>query len=419
MSRAHSLGPTPDARAAIEAAVQRVFAPHLAPAGGERGWRRLARRWRHTLRRLRPLGGVSRDNALELFCDGDELFESMWSAIAAARRRVVLATYILEPDRVGFRTLAELTAAAARGVDVQLHLDAVGSLGLDDEEVGDLREAGGRVERFNPIPKLRARLSRWIVRDHRKILVVDGEIGFCGGMNVGEEYAGERYGTGEFRDAHLRIEGKAALDLEALLEPRPRRAARPAFELAPAGRRGGFVQVLDSNKWRKRRAIQRALCYTLSRARDRCWLTSPYFLPSRRVRRAITKAAQRGVDVRILTAGRSDVPIVRLAGRHVYGRFLRAGVRIFELRRRVLHAKTATIDRVYASVGSFNLDVLSDRHNLEVTVSTLDRELTRKLDGEFERDLAQSREVTLENWERRGLFARFLGWAVYKLSRLL
>lgn len=408
----------PSRPSSVESAVRRVFAPHLAPRGEEGGWRRLARRWRHTLGTLRPLGAMSRGNRVQVFDDGDLVFESMWEAIRRARTRIRMATYILELDRVGRRTLEELQAASRRGVEVELRVDAVGSPGVRSSWGEDLEDAGVRLVVVNPIPVLRPPSMRWIERDHRKILVVDGKVAFFGGMNVAETYAGERLGNAAFRDTHARLEGPAARDLERMLQDLPP-ATVPEFERTSSPTAGTFVQVLESDRRRKRRAIQKALRVTLARATDTCYLTSPYFVPPRKLRRAITRAAERGVEVRVLTAGKSDVPIVRLASRHVYGRLLRAGVHIHEMGGRVLHAKTVAIDGVYGTVGSFNLDLLSDRRNREVVVAMLDREVVATLEEQFRADLESSEEVTLETWERRGPLQRLVEWTVYTVGRLI
>ena len=193
---------------------------------------------------------------------------------------------------------------------------------------------------------------------------------------------------------------------------------RPGGEPAPSADAGSLVQVLESNLRRKRRAIQRALRLTLARAAERAYLTSPYFVPPRRLMRALAKAAQRGVDVRVLTAGKSDVPLVLLASQHLYGHLLERGVRIFELQGRTLHAKTIAIDGVYASVGSFNLDYWSDRRNMEVSVTLLDRALTGELEAEFQANLALSKEVRLESWKKRGPWERALHWLAYQSLRI-
>jgi cardiolipin synthase len=396
-----------------------VFAPHLAHPRGAR----FAGAWRKTLRMLRPLGAVSQGNSVRVMTDGDEVFEAMWAAIASAERSVLLTTYILEPDRVGERTLSELERAVERGCRVQLVLDAFGSHRVSSDSLGRLRARGATVILFNPIVRWRAPLSR-LVRNHRKILVVDERLAFCGGMNVAEEYAGARHGTGLFRDTQLALEGPCARDLARLterdmLEGGPRRALRGERDAGRGdGEAGSLVQILDTNERRHRRAIQKAMRVTLGRTLERCYLSSPYFVPPKRLMRALTHAARRGVDVRVLTAGRSDVPLVRLASQHLYGRLLRAGVRIFELDGRVLHAKTVTVDGVYASVGSFNLDYWSDRRNLEVSVTVLDTGAACTLEEQFRRDLEGAQEVQLSNWEKRAWPRRLAGWLAYQALRI-
>ena len=304
----------------IESAIQRVFAPHLSTPRGAR----FATAWRRTLRLLRPLGAVSQGNAVRVLVDGDEVFEAAWAAIAGASRSVVLTTYILEPDRVGERTLQELERAAARGCRVLVVLDAFGSHRLSAARLEALRTAGATVLLYNPIA--RWPFARWqtplsrLVRNHRKILVVDGRVAFCGGMNVAEEYAGTRHGNGLFRDTQLCLEGPCARDLVAVVEGVASEIARSrvARAEAPAGEMtaGALVLILESHVRSQRRAIQKAMRTTLARALERCYLTSPYFVPPQRLTRSLVHAARRGVDVRVLTAGRSDVPLVRLASQH-------------------------------------------------------------------------------------------------------
>ena len=411
------------ARGDVESAARRVFAPHLQRSEDLRFWEA----WRGTLRLLRPLGRVSQGNRIEVFCDGDPAFEAMWEAIAVAEVSVAMNTYTLEPDGVGRRTLAELTRAAKRGCEVSLVYDAIGSHRLEEEDVADLKAAGGSVLPYNPVFRWGSRLSR-LVRNHRKILVVDDRIGFCGGMNVADEYAGERHGNSMFRDTHLRLSGPCVPDLAQLMRDlvaeMTRKRGRWTPSLGSAQKRstpqadGSLVQILESHVRRERRAIQKALRFTVARAVRTCFLTTPYFVPPGRLLRVLKRAAKQGVDVRVLTAGRSDVPMVHYASQHLYGRLLRAGVRIFEMQDRMLHAKTVVIDDVYATVGSFNLDSWSYRRNLEVNVSVLDRGMAETIQGQFEGDLEQSKEVTLETWGARSLRQRIGHWAAYQLMRI-
>ncbi len=411
-------------RGTIEESVRRVFAPHLSLPSGKRFWDR----WRGTLRLLWPLGHTSQGNVTEVFVDGDRAFEAMWQAMRTASKRVLFETYILEPDRVGRRSLAELLRARRRGLDVAVVVDAFGSSAAAPF-LKRLRRAGVRVERFNPILRWSSRLSR-LVRNHRKILVCDG-VGFCGGMNVSEDYAGRRLGTHLFRDTHLRLEGPCVEDLAALVEehfggdgrgPGAERVASPVAareKIEENGESvGALVQILESNVRRQRRAIQRALETTVQRSVERCYLTTPYFVPPPRLVRALRRAAARGVDVRVLTAGRSDVPLVRLASRHLYGRLLRKGVRLFEMEERVLHAKTATVDGVYSTIGSFNLDYWSYRRNLEVNVSILDGSIAEQLEERFQRDVELSSEVPLERWRKRSWLERIVQRVAYWLMRI-
>jgi cardiolipin synthase len=411
---ARSAARTRPSSADFDAELQRAF--EARPSSRER---RFWQRWSRTLRLLRPIGSFSAGNAVEIFTDGDALFDSLWSAIAGAEESVLLNTYILDPDGVGERTRDLLAQAAVRGCRVLLVYDAFGSSRLTESFLRPLHEAGAEVVAYNPLLRMRSPISR-LVRDHRKITVVDGRVAYCGGMNVAEDYAGKRYGSSVFRDSHLRLVGPCVRDLaELLIDVVARQGVVVPTPPEPDGVPGGaVVQVLESNVPGHRREIQKALALTLRRAVKRCYATSPYFVPPSRLMRDLRNAARRGVDVRVLTAGRSDVPLAALASRHLYGRLLRGGVRIYEMRQRTLHAKSMAIDGVYGSVGSFNLDTWSYRRNLEVNVAVIDRALAEHLERQFLEDLELSQEVTLESWERRGPLERVLNWLAYRLMRL-
>ncbi len=388
-------------------------------------------RWRRTAGRLLRLGGESSGNEMVLFTDGDDAFRTMLQAISSASTRVWLETYIFEPDTLGLKVLSALEGAARRGCDVRLLVDDLGSGALKDEHLAPLQAAGGFVCRFNPARwsmlfpgSARMSLRRQLplsLRDHRKVLIVDDQHGFCGGMNVSEDYAGTTFGNGRFRDTHVLVSGPAVSDLAAIfraswqhtagdvLGPTPR---PPPLEL------GSHVQILGSDRFLGRRRIQRALAVAIARAQKTIFLTTPYFIPPASVLSALRRAARRGVDVRILTAGVSDVPIAARAARHLYGTLLEMGVRVYELHGRTLHAKTAVVDAFYAHVGSFNLDRWSYDRNLEVVCMTMDPGVGADLDAVFHQDLAASLEVDLDTWRRRGLFDRAMGFISWQLCRL-
>jgi cardiolipin synthase len=382
---------------------------------------RFVRAWRTTLERLRPLGGSSDGNQITLFFDGDSAYDAMLAAIRSATRRVWLETYIFEPDKAGAAFLEELLAARRRNVEVIVIFDVVGSPRLTDVVLAPLRDAGAVLVKFNP-PWALKRALPMLMRDHRKILVVDDGVGFCGGMNISADYAGPKHGNSFFRDTHALVEGPAAADLAAIFRASyqtatGKRLADGGAPCAPLAE-GVFAQVLGSDVRRRKRHIQRALYHTIGRCVGRCFLTSPYFVPPPRLLSALVRAARRGVDVRILTAGLSDVPIVAVAARHLYGRLLRGGVKVYEMVDRTLHAKTASIDGIYAAVGSFNLDRWSFQRNLEVNLTVVDAGLALKLEEQFGEDLKLAREVKLEEHAARGVVDRVLGWFAYQLMRV-
>ena len=379
------------------------------------------------MRVMRPLGGTTAGNRVVHFTDGDAMFEALWAAIDSAQQRVWLETYIFRSDRVGQRTLDGLVAAAQRGCDVMVIYDYIGSIKLFNSFFDPLRAAGGRVYVFNPVWPWR-KVGPFKLRDHRKLIVVDERIGFCGGMNIGEEYAGARYGTNVFRDSNLMIEGPAVQDIARVMldsvegietwhwRPRfGRTAARIAAASDPAG---AVVQVLASDSHRGRCAIQRALRIAIRESTRRCYITTPYFLPRGPIHRAILYAAKRGVDVRLVTSA-IDVPPVRVAARRFYRILLKHGVKIYEMLDRPLHAKTVVIDDEYVTVGSFNLDICSDR-NLEANISALDRDLARDLVERFHKDVAESCEITIRSLDRGGVWANTIApYLAYRFVRVL
>lgn len=364
--------------------------------------------WEVTADMLLRYGGASSGNNVEILCDGDDVFERMWHSMDSASKRVWHETYILEPDRVGQRMIEVLAHAARRGCQVRLLYDALGSPRVTEAFLKPLRDAAKRegqveIDRFNPVFMRNRRLG-FFTRDHRKITIIDDRVAFAGGMNTSEDYAGPRLGKATFRDCHAEFRGPCVRDLAAvtlkslnLMRDVNTRAIGPR----PARGGGMFVQVLSSRGMLGRRAVQHAMRVTVRHAVERCMIVNPYFLPPQRLMSALEKAAQRGVEVRILTSGLSDVPMVRRASQHIYGHLLRHGVRIFEYFGSTLHAKTMTIDGLYSTVGSFNLDTWSHKRNLEVNVGIIDAGAAASLEQQFESDLAQAKEVTLDNWTRR------------------
>ena len=365
-------------------------------------------------------------NRVELLLDNELAFRSKAEAIRGAERSVWAEYYIVEDDATGTGFLADLAERARAGCDVRLLYDAVGSSDIPEESLGKLREAGGKTEAFLPINPLRRRWSMHL-RNHRKLLVVDERIGFTGGMNVGDDYSAGSFivsGSGRGRrnhpwhDAHLRVEGPAVFDLATVFAEdwtfaAGERLVPSSIPLPTDG--GSVVAVLPSGPDQAANANAHVYFSALSGALERCWLTTPYFVPDEPTVRALCNAAYRGIDVRVLVPAESDVPVAQAAGRFFYGPLLRSGVRIYEYLPRVLHAKTVVVDGSWALVGSANLDFRSFSLNFELGALVFDRAFAALLEERFTSDLAQSREVTLASVERRGFADR----ARLGLARLL
>jgi cardiolipin synthase A/B len=367
-------------------------------------------------------------NEVRLLRNGEQAYPQMLSAIAAAREQVLLEMYWFGSDSIGRKFAAALAEAAQRGVEVSIIYDAVGSVGASEDMFAELRRAGARVIEFNPIApwKRRFRLSKLTRRDHRKILIVDGKTGFTGGINIADFWLPREEGGAAWRDDMVRLDGPAVADLSdcfALSWKRLRGAPLRlvGFVAAPPARVAAIqaVRVLGQHFLRTQRQISRAYLHYVQRAQSRVFIANSYFVPDRRILRALSRAARRGVDVRIIVPGQSDVDIVRHASRAVWGRLLRAGVRIFEWDESVLHAKSAVIDGRWSTTGTFNFDYLSLRLNLEVNVSVLDERFASRLQDSFLEDFGLCREVRLVDFRFRPLGQRLLELIAYRLRKFL
>lgn len=384
----------------------------------------MEKRWRHLFDDGPFTGNRSTGNRLELFCDGDASFEAVWEAIESAKTRVWIEIYTLEPDAVGNRTLRLLTKAAGRGCDVILVCDRFGSSHLLDDHRKPLEAAGGRVVMFNPPwpwRKIGHQVGSLLHRDHRKVVVVDDDIGFCGGRNISEAYAGKEYGTNFYYDTLMRIKGSATRRLASVFLSSLSETAgieRPLPPLTPGEPDGVPVQVLGLNDRKDKHLLNKAIQRVLAAAREKCYLTTPYFVPAGWFMQGLIDAARRGVDVRVMTAGDTDVPAARIAGRHIYGRLLKEGIRIYELTGQTLHAKNFTVDGGLVSVGSYNIDRWSSQHNLEANVAAISPELAERLEAEFFMNARRAREVSLGEWRRRPFYRQALQFTFYHLAML-
>ncbi|SDH75114.1 Phosphatidylserine/phosphatidylglycerophosphate/cardiolipin synthase [Pseudomonas flavescens] len=353
-------------------------------------------------------------NRFTLLNDGPAFFPRMIACIDAARETVELEQYLVVSSACTEALLRALCEAAQRGVAVRCLFDAFGCQGLGAGDRQSMLDAGIQLRWYNPIRWRRG--ARNLYRDHRKLLVVDAGVAFVGGTGSTDEFWTPGEAVSAWHEVMVEINGPLVADWLQLFDRQwqannarfawrpyltPHRKPLPHQPQAGAG--WGRVAYADA---RQHRDILQSLIHALNGAEQRVWLATPYFLPTWRVRRALRKAAARGVDVRLLLSGRhTDNPAVRFAGQRYYPRLLKAGVRIFEFRPRFLHLKMVLVDD-WASVGSCNFDHWNLRFNLDANVETLDADFTRAVQLSFASDFPQSREVDLQMWQARPLWTR-------------
>ncbi|HEY2560869.1 MAG TPA: phospholipase D-like domain-containing protein [Caldimonas sp.] len=364
-------------------------------------------------------------NKVTVLEDGSNTYAAMFGLIASARDSIDMETYILEEDDVGRRLADALIARQAAGVQVNLMHDAVGTLGTSKNYFKRLSDAGVSVLAFNPVNPLAAKAG-WDVnqRDHRKLLVVDGRSAVLGGINISSVYSsssgggsGSGSGGGDkktglpWRDTDLLIEGPVVAELQKLFfetwnaQKGPTPAQRRYFpRLEPMGHE--VVRAIGSVPDEPFSQIYVTLLSAINSAESEILLTNAYFVPDPQLMQALIAAVARGVDVRLIVPSTTDSSLVFHAGRAHYEPLLEGGVKLYERRAALLHAKTAVIDGVWATVGSTNLDWRSFLHNQELTAVVLGTEFGARMRAAFERDLAASDQITLEAWQRRPIDAR-------------
>jgi cardiolipin synthase A/B len=361
-------------------------------------------------------------NSVLLLQDGTDTYRAMFAAIAAATDHINLESYIIEDDDIGRQLSALLLMKRSQGVHVNLVYDSVGSLTTPKAFFDRLREAGVQVLEFNPVNPLSSRKG-WLVnnRDHRKLLLVDGRSAFVGGVNFSRVHSS---GSGRravaalpsWRDTHLKIDGPAAAEFQRLFLrtwEKQKGAPLAAANFFPPLASGGpeMVRAIGSTPDDPHSLIYLTLLSAITRAERHIYLANAYFVPDPQLLDALTDAAKRGVDVRLLLPGESDSGLVFHAGRSHYTALLEAGVKIHERRGSMLHAKTATIDGVWSSVGSTNLDHRSFLHNDEVDAAILGRAFAAQMEAAFRKDLESSEAIDRQRWHARSPALRMKEWA--------
>ncbi len=363
-------------------------------------------------------------NRLQMLIDGDQAFPAMLEAIGRATRFVHLETYILADDEVGRLFSRALCERARAGVAVRVLFDSLGSLLLPSDYVRRLTDAGVQVSEFRPMRRVLFS-RRGYRRDHRKVLVVDCEIGFTGGLNVSSDYASIGFESKGWRDTHVRVEGPVVLEMEALFRAiwqRSGGAAYPAYptRVETAAEDGNTVLAAAIASDGGRRSVIRAhYLHAILSARETIFIANAYFVPDRGLIRALERAAARGVRVALVVPSESDVPLVQRASEHLFDRLLRRGIEIFLWRETHMHAKTAVVDGVWSVIGSYNLDSVSMFQNNELVIECVGARFGAWMNRQFEQDQAKCDRVSLPDWRRRPAWRRLVEWLAYRMRRWL
>jgi cardiolipin synthase len=360
-------------------------------------------------------------NRVEILTNGGRFYPAMREAILGASGSVHLEAYIFQPGEAADLLIDAMIERARAGVEVRLVLDAIGSAGMRGEPVRRLQDAGCQIAFYQPMTWYR--LHRLNNRTHRELLIIDGRTAFVGGAGVADWWLKPEGGRPAWRDTMARIEGPVVAALQGVFAENwleccsdiltsPRHW--PALE--PAGSTDAMlVKSSPSDRATSSRVVFQMLIEGAVAELD---ISTPYFLPDRSLRRALLRAANRGVRVRVVVPGPlTDQRLVRLASRRMYGELLASGVRLFEYRPGMTHVKALMVDQAWAVIGTTNIDNRSFEHNDEVNVAFREAAVTARLRRDFESDLAASDEITLASWSARSPFEKLVGAVCWILER--
>lgn len=359
-------------------------------------------------------------NRVSVLNNGKQTFSSIMEELREAKSSIHIEYYIFENDRIGSKIARILMKKAESGVEVRFIYDDVGSWGLSHSFISKLKKSGVKVGCFMPVvfPWFTSKIN---YRNHRKIVVIDGKVAFTGGLNIADRYLRRGRRLGKWRDTHLKIEGEAALMLQAVFITdwyflhRKELLIQPKYFPEQSVEDGVAMQIASSGPDSDWASIMQAFFAAINRAKKHIYISSPYFLPNQAILTALKVAALSGIDVRIMIPSRSDSKIVYWATRSYIGELVRAGIKMYLYNAGFNHSKLIMIDGEFSSVGSANMDIRSFEDNFEVSALIYDTEITRQLEVSFIKDLTFSTLATKEWWESRAKHH-----AIYEsLSRLL
>jgi cardiolipin synthase len=351
-----------------------------------------------------------RGNSVEILRNGVQIFPSMLAAIRAAQKTINLEFYIYWDGEIA-RQFAEALAERARaGVAVKIILDAVGSSQMSQSLIDFMHRNGIDLEWYHPLRWYT--ISRFNHRTHRKLMVVDGTVGFSGGVGIADVWLGDADSKDHWRETVVRIEGPVVTQMQFAFMDNWVKSRGELLtgldyfpQVAPSGNH--CTQVIKSSPSEGSSAVKLLYIVSIVSATKSIYISNAYFVPDRDTLRALEGAVRRGVDVRVIVPGEiTDVPIVREASRMHYDLMLRRGIRIFEFQPTMMHAKTMVVDGIWSTVGSSNFDERSFRLNDEVNVNIYSEEIAQQMEAMFFQDLARSEEITLRKWFRRPRWSR-------------
>ncbi|MFW5854775.1 MAG: phospholipase D-like domain-containing protein [Thermodesulfobacteriota bacterium] len=360
-------------------------------------------------------------NQVRLLIDGPMAYEAMFKAMRNATHHIHLETFILEDEEIGQEFAEILIERRQAGVEVRMVYDAFGILNAEDAFFDRLREHGIQTYKFNPLdPTENLQVWQMNERHHRKILVVDGRVAFAGGMNISSVYTHTSFSPpmgmsklkDRWRDTHLRLDGPVVAQLQTLFltlwaklhETAPLAGPEYFPDLAPAGSK--LVRVVVSAAGDEEVDIYKVFLAAFHQAESRIWITQGYFSPDQRFLNVLKNAARRGVDVRLLLPGATDSWITISSSRAHYSELLKAGVKIFERKDALQHAKSAVVDGIWSTVGSSNLDYRSFLHANEANVVIYGSEFASRMEDMFRADQKENVEITPADWKKRSLIQR-------------
>jgi len=369
---------------------------------------------------------LTKGNKVTLLANGQDAYAAMFKAIENAGDHINLETFIIEDDEVGRKFADLLLQKQAEGVQVNLIYDSIGSYSTPAAFFKRLRDGGIQVVEFNPVNPFKAH-GHWLLAhpDHRKILIIDGKVAISGGINISSVYSsslsGKRQVEGAplpWRDTDVQIEGPAVAEFQKLFldtwqkQKGPELSERNYFpDLKEVG--NALVRVVGSTPGESNRITFIVYVSAITFAEHSVHLTNAYFIPDDQILDAFADAARRGVDVKIIVPAKTDSKLALQAQRYNYSVLLKAGVKIFERRNALLHAKTAVIDEVWSTVGSTNMDFWSFLSDDEVNAVILSHEFAIEMEKMFAKDIAESDQIKWEEWKKRPLFPRISEWLAH------